>query len=125
MEKDLYQVAARKEYRFKTEKGMLNVEKVFQLNFAELDRLYLDLKSQVSDEQGLLNKKNVDSVIQNKMELVKDIFDTLRVERDNKIKALKKTELKKEILEQMRENDKEEFKGKSNKELEAMLEELD
>lgn len=125
MEKNLFQEAARKQFRFKTVKGLLNVEKLFELNFTELDQLYIDLKSQVSKEQGLLNKKNVDSIIQNKLELVKEVFETLKEEKDAKVNAIKKSEFKKEVLEQMRENDKEEFRGKSNEELAKMLDKMD
>jgi hypothetical protein len=120
---NLFLKAARKKYRFKTSKGDLNVEQLFSLNKTQLNELYLSLENKIQASSGLLGKKgNVE--IEDKLQIVKEVFNTIVEEKEKAEEAAKNRALKQEVLLAIDEKERGELKGKSLEELKALAKSL-
>lgn len=120
---NLFLIAARKKYRFETSKGLLNVEQLFELTDQVLHELYLSLENQIQKSNGLLGRHG-NTEVENKLGIVKAIFDQLQEEKEEAKARLTNKELKGKILEAIAEKEVENLKGKSIKDLRKMVEEL-
>lgn len=111
--------ALKKQYRFKTRKGLLNLEQLFQLGKKDLDEAYKRLQDEKSKSRGLLDEPSTaDQALDTKLALVKLAFVTL-VEEEKKKLAEDNKKRKKEILlnAAAKKEVKELTKGKTSKEL--------
>lgn len=121
--KYLFLNALRKKFRFQTSKGNLNIEQLFELNNQELHELYLSLESSIQKSKGLLGRKG-NSEVEEKLQIVKAVFDQLEEERQDRDDAVAKKALKAKVLEAIDEKEIDELKGKSKKELLKMAKNL-
>ena len=83
MANDLFEIAARKKYRFPFN-GQISAEDLWDLTPAQLDRVFKTLKKdqKTSEEESLMNTKtSEDATLDNKIELVKYIFETKQAEK--------------------------------------------
>jgi len=121
--KVLFLNALRKKFRFQTNKGNLNIEQLFELSTQELHELYLSLESSIQKSKGLLGRKG-NSEVEEKLEIVKAVFDTLEEEKNEREDLVAKKALKARVLEAIDEKENDELKSKSKKELLKMAKNL-
>ena len=121
--KVLFLNALRKKFRFQTNKGNLNIEHLFELSTQELHELYLSLESSIQKSKGLLGRKG-NSEVEEKLEIVKAVFDTLEEEKNEREDLVAKKALKARVLEAIDEKENDELKSKSKKELLKMAKNL-
>ena len=96
---ELFLKAARTKMRFSTELGNLNGEQLFDLNDQQLNKLYLSLESEITVSGGLLGvAEDVNVEIEDKLEIVKSVFKTLKRERIAKEKEASNAQLKQKLL---------------------------
>lgn len=120
---NLFLKAAKNKYRFKTAKGFLNTEQLFELSKQELNDLYVGLKAKTQSTEGLLGRKS-NTETENKLEIVKDVFNTIVEEHERKENLASKKALKEKVLETIEEKKTGMLKDKSLEELQAMAQEL-
>lgn len=111
--------ALKKQYRFSTRKGLLNLEQLFQLGKKDLDMAYKKLQDEKSKSGGLMAEPSAaEEELDTKLELIKLAFVTL-VEEEKKKFAAENRKRKKEILlnAAAKQEVKELTKGKSSAEL--------
>ena len=125
MEK-LFENATRGKYRFSF-KGSITVEDLWDLSPQNLDTIYKSLTKELkqSQEESLLVRKTeVDSVLDDKINLVKYIVLTKLKEEDQRNKEREFTEKKQKILGLIADKQDNELQSKSIDELKDMLESL-
>lgn len=120
---NLFLKAARKKYRFKVDKGLLNVEQLFTLTKTELNDLYLSLESQVKTSSGLLGKRG-NTELEDKLSIVKEVFNTLVEEKEKAEQAADNKALKQKVLLAIEEKEEGALKDRSLEELKAMAKTL-
>lgn len=114
---NLLLIALRKKYRFRTPKGALNSEQLFELGKQGLHDLYLSLDGQIQKSKGLLGRKG-NTEIEHKLEIVKQVFNFVLKEEKERTKAVENNRLKQVVLEAADKQEmKEIVKGKSAKDL--------
>ncbi len=120
---DLFKNAAKKKYRFQF-RGVCTVEDLWDLSLENLDTIYKSLKKQQreSTEESLLEKvSKEDKILNEKIEIVKEIVaDKLKAQERAK-NALKRKAENQRILEIIADKKDAALKEKSMEELEAML----
>ncbi len=121
---ELYKKAVKKGYKFKTSKGLLSLERLFQLSETELDETYISLEKTKKPESGLIKNTRSNNQIDEKLELIKDVFETKKSDREKLEKARVRKAKKQAILAQLEKNEND-LSSKGSDELKKMLEELD
>lgn len=123
---NLLLIAAKKKYRFNVPgKGNLNVEQLFELPQTALDGLYRNLESQIQVSSGLLGRRG-NTEIENKLEIVKAVFEEIVTDAEKASSKLENGKLKQTLLAIAEEKELEEMTGgKSAKELKKMARKLD
>jgi hypothetical protein len=104
----IYKQALRKHIRFEF-KGLRSTEELWELKLEDLDGLFQQLNSQRKSrsEESLLSDKSTETTeLDLKIEIIKDIVETLLKEKADRQEAAAKTAQKKKILEAIaRKND--------------------
>lgn len=120
----MYKEALQKKLRFKTNKGMITTEDLFDLSLQNLDTLAIMLDKKISEApkksfiEELPSKENDDEL---RFNIVKDVINIkLKARKDNIDKAQADAQ-KKRILEILAKRDDEELEKKSTEELRAMI----
>lgn len=120
----MYKEALQKKLRFKTNKGMITTEDLFDLSMQNLDTLAIMLDKKISDApkksfiEELPAEENDDEL---RFSIVKDVINIkLKARKDNIDKAQADAQ-KKRILEILAKRNDEELEKKSTEELRAML----
>lgn len=119
-----FKQATKEKLRFQTSKGNLTTEQLWDLSLTDLDNLAVELQNQYeeSGKKSFLVKRSIkDKTTKLKFDVVLDILQTKSEELEE---AKQKAEDKKhneEIMQLIIEKQKEGLKGKSIKQLEAML----
>ena len=120
----MYKEALQKKLRFKTNKGMITTEDLFDLSLQNLDTLAIMLDKKISEApkksfiEELPAKENDDEL---RFNIVKDVINIkLKARKDNIDKAQADAQ-KKRILEILAKRDDEELEKKSTEELRAMI----
>lgn len=120
----MYKEASRQALRFNTSKGVLTVEQLWQLPVAELDNLAVSLETEYKDsgkKSFLVSRSVKDKTTKLRFDIVLDVLTTKVEEAEvAKQKAEDKAHNNK-ILELISSKKDDELKGKSVKQLEAML----
>ncbi|EHJ9376142.1 hypothetical protein KB816_002851 [Salmonella enterica] len=122
----MFDQATRLKLRFNSNKGLLSVEQVWDLNLNALNEMAKDLSRQVkeaaSDEEDFIGAKSaVDSQLQLRFDIVKAIIGVKLKERDESATAAERKASNQVILELIQRKKQQELEGKSLEELEAML----
>lgn len=120
----MYKEALQKKLRFKTNKGMITTEDLFDLSLQNLDTLAIMLDKKISEApkksfiEELPAKENDDEL---RLNIVKDVINIkLKARKDNIDKAQADAQ-KKRILEIIAKRKDEELEKKSTEELRAMI----
>ena len=124
MNNDLFILAARQKYRFPFN-GQVSVEDLWDLSPAQLDRVYKSLKKdqKASNEETLLTVRSTeDTVLDNKIELVKFIFETKQAEEMAAILKAESDAKKNHIRELIAAKKDAQLEALSVEELEKLLE---
>lgn len=122
---DVYKIAAKQQFRFQTNKGLLSTEQLFSLSLKELDELAVSLElahDQSAKKSFLTKSSDKDKVAKMKFDVVLDVLNTKAAEEEAATEAYRKKEHNKKILTLISEKQDESLKGKSIKQLEALLE---
>jgi hypothetical protein len=121
---DIYKKACQQRLRFSTTRGTLTAEQLFDLSLAELDKLAVELESSYEESKGksfLKKRTTKDVTIKLQFDIVLDVLQT-KVGEAEAAQELKETkEHNQKILTLISEKKDGELKGKSIKQLEAML----
>jgi hypothetical protein len=120
----MYKEALQKKLRFKTNKGMITTEDLFDLSLQNLNTLAIMLDKKISEApkksfiEELQAEENDDEL---RFSIVKDVINIkLKARKDNIDKAQADAQ-KKRILEILAKRNDEELEKKSTEELRAML----
>lgn len=120
----MYKEALQKKLRFKTNKGMITTEDLFDLSLQNLNTLAIMLDKKISEApkksfiEELPVEENDDEL---RFSIVKDVINIkLKARKDNIDKAQADAQ-KKRILEILAKRNDEELEKKSTEELRAML----
>lgn len=120
----MYKEALQKKLRFKTNKGMITTEDLFDLSLQNLNTLVIMLDKKISEApkksfiEELPAEENDDEL---RFSIVKDVINIkLKARKDNIDKAQADAQ-KKRILEILAKRNDEELEKKSTEELRAML----
>ncbi len=120
----MYKEALQKKLRFKTNKGMIITEDLFDLSLQNLNTLAIMLDKKISEApkksfiEELPAEENDDEL---RFSIVKDVINIkLKARKDNIDKAQADAQ-KKRILEILAKRNDEELEKKSTEELRAML----
>ena len=123
-----FEKATRLRLRFETSRGNLNVEDLWRLPLAELDKLAIALNKQLkeSSEESFIKAKSKDNKLLGlRFDIVKHIIETLLSEDEEKKKAADKRAKREQLLELIAKKKNQELEGKSLEELEAELTKLE
>ena len=124
---DIFKTATKEKYRFPY-KGMISVEDLWDLNLAQLDGIYKSLNAQkkTAEEDSLLGQHTKeDQTLQNKIEIVKDIFSEKQAEKEAVKRRIENAEEKRRIMEIIASKEDAALKEKSIDDLKKMLSELE
>ena len=120
----MYKEALQKKLRFKTNKGMITTEDLFDLSLQNLNTLAIMLDKKISEApkksfiEELPAEENDDEL---RFSIVKDVINIkLKARKDNIDKAQADAQ-KKRILEILAKRNDEELENKSIEELRAMI----
>ena len=109
--------AAKRKYRFQTPRGPLNVEQLFDLSQQDLHNAYLEHESKIQSSKGLLGRKG-NSEIDDKLEILKSVFQEIVSDRDKTEQRNENTRLKQTLLAAADNKEIEEMtSGKSAKQM--------
>lgn len=123
-----FEKATRLRLRFETSRGNLNVEDLWRLPLAELDKLAIALNKQLkeSSEESFIKAKSKDNkLLELRFDIVRHIIETLLSEDEEKKKAADKRAKREQLLELIAKKKNQELEGKSLEELEAELTKLE
>lgn len=115
-----FEKATRLRLRFETSRGNLNVEDLWRLPLAELDKLAIALNKQLkeSSEESFIKAKSKDNkLLELRFDIVKHIIETLLSEDEEKKKAADKRAKREQLLELIAKKKNQELEGKSLEEL--------
>ncbi|HOV34891.1 MAG TPA: hypothetical protein PLS56_02775 [Candidatus Dojkabacteria bacterium] len=121
---DIFKQASKQKVRFQTSKGVLSVEQLWDLGLTDLDNLAVSLEAEhkESGKKSFLHASTAkDKTAKLKFDVVLDILTTKVDEEAAAKQAREDKEHNKKILELINEKKDESLKGKSVKQLEAML----
>lgn len=121
---DIYKKAAEQKLRIPTTKGNLAPEQLFDLSLTDLDKLAVELENSYEESKGksfLTKRSTKDATIKLQFDIVLDVLQTkvAKAEAEQEKKEIK--EHNEKILNLIVEKDNEELKGKTKKQLQAML----
>ena len=122
---NIFEEASRRKFRFPYN-GSITVEDLFDLNKAQINKVYQTLSVQVkSKESTLLSVTTAeDKDILTKIEIVKYVFNE-KVEKENRMLRDKETSIKKQrIMEVMSKKQDESLENTSMEDLQKMLDEI-
>lgn len=121
---DNFKLATQQKLRFQTSKGSLNIEQLWDLTLNDLDNLAVSLEQDYEESKGksFLVKRTVkDKTIKLQFDIVLDILQTKAQAAEEAKERKERKEHNEKILTLISEKKDESLKGKSIKQLEAML----
>jgi len=119
-----FKLASQQKLRFQTKKGLLSVEQLWDLSLEDLDTLAVSLETEHKESGGksFLVKTSVkDKTAKLRFDVVLDILNTKVEEKQSAQEAAEIKEHNKKIIGIIADKKDESLKGKSIKQLEAML----
>ena len=120
---DIFKNATKKKYRFNF-RGICTVEDLWDLSVENLDAIYKILKKQQNENEAeslLAKNKNEDNILNDKIEIIKEIVAD-KIETKKKIEnAAKKRAQNQRILEIIADKENDELKNKSIDDLKVMV----
>lgn len=130
-----FENALRKKYRFPSIVGDLTIEQLWDLplqstraNRADLNSVAKEinrsLKTQIEESFVETSNNPLKAELEEKLEIVKHVIAVQKAENEAERTVAEKKAKKAELLELLHDKRKEELKGKSTAEIEAMIEAL-
>lgn len=121
----IYEVAIRNKYRFPY-KGMITIEDLWDLNFTALDNIYksLNAEKKQDSEDSLITPAIANTEIENKIAIVKYVYEVKKAEADARKLASENRKKKERIMEIIANRQDAALQNMSDDELKAMLESL-
>lgn len=119
-----FKLASQQKLRFQTTRGLLTTEQLWDLSLEDLDALAVSLENEYkeSGKKSFLTKiSSKDKTTKLKFDVVLDVLSTKSEEAQAAAEAREVKEHNKKILELIADKQDESLKGKSIKQLEAML----
>lgn len=100
MEKNLFEIAARRKYRFPY-RGQVSIEDLWDISVTGLDGIFKTLNSaaKAKAEESLLDKSSEDEDLENKIDIIRYIVSVKLTEKKERESATAKKELKQKLLE--------------------------
>lgn len=123
MEKNLFEIAVRDKFRFAF-RGIISVEDLWDLKLEQLDEVYKNLMIEIkkANEESLLKSKTKDqTVLEDKVDIVKYIVNSKLEEIKTREEESKKKMQKQKILEVLNEKENQSLQNMSVEELKEML----
>ena len=124
---NIFETAVRNKFRFDF-RGLQSVESLWDLSVRDLDSIFKGLNSQVKQikEESLLDTKTQQNEeLDVKIEIVKYIVKTKLEEEQLRNDSKNKKQKKQELYELLESKKNENLKGKSEEEIQKMIDELD
>ena len=129
---NLFELAARKAFRFETSKGFVTVEDLFQLPLesekgASLDQAAKTIARQLKqaeEESFVAAKTSKDSELEQKLDLIKYIIAVRKEESAAQRDAITRKQQREKISALLASKQEQELASKTPEELQAMLDEL-
>lgn len=121
---DNFKLGSQQKLRFQTSKGLLSIEQLWDLSLEELDALAVSLETahRESAKKSFIVKSTAkDKTAKLRFDIVLDVLNTKVEEEQVLAEALEIKEHNKKIITLIAEKKDESLKGKSIKQLEAML----
>lgn len=122
-EKNIFEIATRSKYRFPY-KGAVSVEDLWDLSMKDLDSVFkaLNKELRITNEESLMHTKSLaDEEVENKIEIVKFIYNYKVKEQNERLLAREKKQRDQKIMDIIARKDAAELENKSKEELLAML----
>ena len=122
----MFRIATREKYRFPY-KGQISVEDLWDLSPAQLDTVYKTLsasKKNSTADSLIAARTPEDDTLENKLEIVRYIFETKKRETDERKEAAAKAERKRHLTEILARKEDAALEGMSADDLRKMIEEL-
>lgn len=125
MNTNIFELATREKYRFPY-KGVISVEDLWDLDTPELDLVFKKLNKELktTDEESLIEIKSANVTLNNKIEIVKYIFNVKREEEEQRTIRATNARQRQHILEILAKKQDESLQNMTEEELLKKLEEL-
>lgn len=123
MSNNIFKNATKKKYRFNF-RGICGIEDLWDLRLEDLDSIYKSLKKQQKENEGeslLSTTSKEDKILNEKIEIVKEIVADKLAEIEKAQNAAKKRRENQRILEIMADKKDAALRDKTIEELQAML----
>lgn len=124
---NLFEVAVREKYRFPY-KGMISTEDLWDLSVNALDSIFktLNKERKNADEESLLDvKDNVNTILENKIAIIKYVVNVKQAEAAEKLLEREKKQQKQKIMNLIAKKQDETLENMSQEELLKKLSELE
>lgn len=121
---ETFKQATKQKLRIQTNRGLLSVEQLWDLSLEELDSLAVSLEEAYKEsgkKSFLVKKSEKDKTTKLRFDVVLDVLNTKSEEAQALTEAKEIKEHNNKIIELIAEKQDESLKGKSIKQLEAML----
>ena len=122
-EKNIFEIATKYKYRFPY-KGMISVEDLWTLNMKALDEVFkaLNTELKITNEESLLSEKSpADEEVENKIAIVKYIYNCKVQEQNERILASEKRKRDQKIMSIIARKEDAELENMSKEDLIKML----
>jgi hypothetical protein len=122
-EKNIFEVATKCKYRFPY-KGMISVEDLWTLNMKALDEVFkaLNAELKITNEESLLSEKSpADEEVENKIAIVKHIYNCKVQEQNERLLANEKRKRDQKIMSIIARKEDAELENMSKEDLLKML----
>ena len=122
-EKNIFEIATRNKYRFPY-KGAVSIEDLWDMSMKDLDSVFkaLNKELRITNEESLMHTKSLaDEEVENKIEIVKFIYNFKVKEQNERLLAREKKQRDQKIMDIIARKDAAELENKSKEELLAML----
>ena len=122
-EKNIFEIATKCKYRFPY-KGMISVEDLWTLNMKALDEVFkaLNTELKITNEESLLSEKSpADEEVENKIAIVKYIYNCKVQEQNEHILASEKRKRDQKIMSIIARKEDAELENMSKEDLIKML----
>lgn len=123
---NLFEIATRRKYRFATNKGSLSVEDLWDLSSTQLDAIYRAMTKELREQGGesLMQKDNDNTVLTDKIEIIKHIFLVKQEEAAARRAAEENRNKRQRIMEILEQKRDASLQNMSEEDLQKMLNDL-
>jgi hypothetical protein len=124
---NLFELASRKQFRYKVANGTINTEDLWEFSLESLDKLAKSLNKEIkesSEESFIKTRTNANKTLEAKFDIVKHVIGVKLQEAEAKEEKAKKEAKKAQIMELIGRKEIQSLENKSIEELTAELQNL-